>query len=69
MHLCKRNLLGFVNGIGDPLGIGSPWYMKLKLLMKKLYQLQDEKIPDGNNDAWIAVMTEALIEGVLPFPR
>ena len=25
LHLCKRNLLGFVNGIGDPLGIGSPW--------------------------------------------
>ena len=30
MHLCKRNLLGFINGICDPLGIGSPWYMKLK---------------------------------------
>ena len=26
MHLCKRNLLGFINGICDPLGIGSPWY-------------------------------------------
>ena len=34
MRLCKTNLLGFVNGIGDPLGIGSPWYMTLKLLMK-----------------------------------
>ena len=40
MKLSKRNLLGFVNGIGDPLGIGSPWYMKLKLLMKKLYLLE-----------------------------
>ena len=31
VKLTKRNLLGFVNGSGDPLGIGSPWYMKLKL--------------------------------------
>jgi hypothetical protein len=74
MQLSKRNLFGFVNGIGDPLGIGSPWYMKLKCLMKKLYQLEvplswDEKIPDGNHDAWINVMTEALLEGVLHFPR
>ena len=48
--------------------------MKLKLLMKKLYSLESalswkESIPDENREEWIAVMSEALIEGVLPFPR
>ena len=74
MHLCKRNLLGFVNGISDPLGIASPWYMKLKQLMKELFLLEkplswDEKIPEANRDNWTQVMTEALVEGVLHFPR
>ena len=41
MHLCKSNLLGFVNGFSDPIGIASPWYMKLKLLMKKLFELEE----------------------------
>ena len=73
-HLSKRNLLGFVNGLSDPLGIGSPWYMKQKLLMKKLFELEnplswDDKVPDANREGWIEVMTEALVEGVLPFPR
>ena len=73
-HLRKRNLLGFVNGLSDPLGIGSPWYMKQKLLMKKLFELEnplswDDKVPDANREGWIEVMTEALVEGVLPFPR
>ena len=57
IELTKRNLLRFVNGIGDPLGIGSPWYMKLKLLMKTLYQLEtplqgDDEIPADNHDGW-----------------
>ena len=73
-HLSKRNLMGFVNGLSDPLGIGSPWYMKQKLLMKKLFELEnplswDDKIPDANREGWIEVMTEALVEGTLPFPR
>jgi hypothetical protein len=25
MHLSKSNLLGFVNGFSDPVGIASPW--------------------------------------------
>ena len=74
IKLTKRNLLGFVNGIGDPLGIGSPWYMKLKVLMKKLFELEtplqwDDEIPAGNNREWVDVMTEALLDGVLEFPR
>ena len=42
MHLCKSNLLEFVNGFSDPIGIASPWYMKLKLLMKKLFELEEQ---------------------------
>ena len=72
--LSKRILLGFVNGFGDPLGMASPWYMKLKLLMKKLYQLEDalswdDLIPDSNRQEWIDVMVEALTTEHLMFPR
>ena len=73
-HMCKRNLLGIVNSISDPLGIGSPWYLKLKLLMKKLFLLEtplswDEAIPESNREEWIKIVSEALTVGVLPFPR
>ena len=48
--------------------------MKLKLLMKKLYQLNeplswDESIPLGNRQNWLDVTVEALTTGVLMFPR
>ena len=48
--------------------------MKQKLLMKKLFELEnplswDDKVPDANREGCIEVMTEALVEGVLPFPR
>ena len=74
MKFTKRILLGFVNGFGDPLGIASPWYMKLKTIMKKLYQLQevltwDDEIPSSSRQEWINVMEEALVTGILHFPR
>ena len=74
MRLCKRNLLGFVNGFSDPSGIDSPWYQKLKTLMKELYLMEnllswDMPIPEQNRSMWIDVMVEALEQGVLPFPR
>ena len=74
MKLSKRILLGFVNCFGDPLGIASPWYMKLKMNMKRLYQLQDvlgwdDEIPSSNRQEWIDVMIEALVTGMLHFPR
>ena len=48
--------------------------MKLKVLMKKLYELQealswDDSIPVGNRQEWIDVMVEALETGVLKFSR
>ena len=74
VKLTKRILLGFLHGFCDPLGIASPWYMKLKVLMKELYELEaplgwDDVIPVSNKEKWVAVMTEALLEGTLPFPR
>ena len=62
VHLCKRNLLGIVNSVSDPLGIGSPWYLKLKLLMKKLFLLEsplswDQAIPESNREEWIRIVT------------
>ena len=63
-----------MNCFGDPLGIASPWYMKLKMNMKRLYQLQDvlgwdDEIPSSNRQEWIDVMIEALVTGMLHFPR
>ena len=74
LKFSKRILLGFVNGFGDPLGMASPWYMKLKVQMKRLYELQDalswdDPIPAGNRQEWIDVMVEALLTGVVQFPR
>ena len=48
--------------------------MNLKLLMKALYQLEtplqwDDEIPAGNHDGWVGALTEALLEGVLHFPK
>ena len=74
LDLTKRKLLGFVNGFSDPAGIASPWYQKLKTLMKKLFLLEsplswDQPIPEENRSEWVEVMIEALEQGVLPFPR
>ena len=72
--LTKRVLLGFINGFGDVLGIAQPWYMRLKMMMKKLYETEvplewDDEIPSEQRQSWLDVMTEALVQQELSFPR
>ena len=60
--------------LGDFLGITAPFTIKLKLLMKKLYELDfppswDEDIPDKYRTGWIDLISEALTHNVLTFPR
>ena len=53
--------------------IKSPRYMKLKLLIKKLFELEEtlswkESIQVHNREEWIEGMSEALLEEALTFP-
>ena len=70
----KRLLLGVTNSFGDFLGIASAYTIRLKLLMKKLYEMDiplswDEDIPSDLRPAWIDLISEALAAGTLSFPR
>ena len=74
MKMSKRLLLGVANSFGDFLGIAAPYCIKLKLLMKKLYEQDlplswDDEIPQELRSAWIEVISEALAQSVLTFPR
>ena len=74
VSMTKRLLLGVTNSFGDFLGIASPFTIKLKLNMKKLFELDtplnwDDDIPAGMRDAWISLIVEALLAGNLSFPR
>ena len=72
--MTKRLLLGVTNSFGDFLGIASPYTIKLKLSMKKMFELDiplgwDEDIPSDMRDSWIAHIVEALVTCYLYFPR
>ena len=72
--MTKRLLLGVTNSFGDFLGIASPYTIKLKLSMKKMFELDiplgwDEDIPSDMRDSWIAHIVEALVACYLYFPR
>ena len=65
IKLTKRNLLGVPAGIFDPIGIGSPFTIKLKIGLKQLFDLEenlswDDEIPANMKDWWIDVITEAI---------
>ena len=72
--MTKRNLLGVTNSFGDFLGIASPYTIRLKLNMKKLFELDtplswDDDVPVVMREAWIALIVEALHANNLSFPR
>ena len=74
LTMTKRLLLGVTNSFGDFLGIASPYTIKLKLSMKKLFELDiplswDDDIPTSLRDSWVALIEEALITSYLYFPR
>ena len=72
--MSKRLLLGVTNSFGDFIGIATPFTIRLKLQMKKLFELDnplswDESVPDVLRGTWISLITEALETGYLEFPR
>ena len=74
IKLTKRNLLGIGASIYDPLGIASPYTIKLKMGMRQLFELEenlgwDDEIPASMVSWWINVMTEAIKVEMLRFKR
>lgn len=74
IKMTKRLLLGVTNSFGDFLGMASPFTIKMKLNMKKLFELDhplgwDDDIPPGLRESWINLIVEALIADRLTFPR
>ena len=63
--ITKRLLLGVTNGFGDFMGIGSPFTVKFKVLMRNIFQVEeplhwDDQIPEYMRQAWIDIIAEAL---------
>ena len=61
----KRNLLGVPAGNFDPIGIGSPYSIKLKIGLARLFDLEenlswDDEIPQNMINWWVDILTEAI---------
>ena len=61
--LTKRQILAQVNGIFDPLGLISPFTVKAKILLRKLWGQDnklgwDEEIPEHFRKEWVKFFTE-----------
>ena len=74
IQMTKRNLLGITNSFGDFLGVADPFTLRFKLLMRNLFDRSeplkwDDAIDDLEKEAWIALISEAVHEGELIFPR
>ena len=74
IKMTKRLLLGVTNSFGDFIGIGTPFTIRLKIAMKKLFELDhpltwDEDVPSFLRDEWVLLLSEALTAGKLEFPR
>ena len=74
IKMTKRLLLGIANAFGDFLGIACPFTVRLKILMKKLYEQEtplswDDDVPVALRPAWIEIISEALTHTELSFPR
>ena len=72
--MTKRILLGLTNSFGDFLGMASPYTIRLKLNMKKLFEEDvplgwDDDIPTNLRDNWIELIVETLIAGYVSFAR
>ena len=72
--MTKRLLLGFANSFGDFLGVACPYTIRLKMSMKKLFELDvpigwDDQIPEELREDWCNLILEALANGSLSFPR
>ena len=70
----RRALLSVVNGVYNPLGIASPYTIKLKLLMKSTITHQDvsdrdSPVPSKIIKEWVELIKEGIMMNTLYFPR
>ena len=70
----KRNLLGVTNSFGDFLGIGEPFTLRFKLLMKNLFDkkeplMWDQEIDELDKQPWLELLSEAVLGEMIVFPR
>ena len=74
LKLSKRILLGVTNSFSDFLGMASPFTIRFKDQMRKLFTLDeplswDDEVPEYLKEDWINLIAEALHVGCLEFPR
>ena len=77
IKLTKRMCLGMTNSFKDFLGIGSPFILRFKLLMKQLFESTkgqsklewDDEIESTQLECWLKLIAEAVESGGLFFPR
>ena len=71
--ISKRQILAIVNGIYDPLGLISPFTVRTKILMRKLWTQKtidwDDPIPESLQKEWQTFFKEIHTLKSLSFPR
>ena len=71
--ISKRQILAIVNGIYDPLGLISPFTVRAKILMRKLWTHKtidwDDPIPESLQKEWQTFFKEIHTLKSLSFPR
>ena len=70
--LTKRQILSQVNGIYDPLGLISPFTVKAKIMLRKLWAQDqkfgwDEPIPSSFRQEWITFFSRDIPVGIYLF--
>ena len=78
--LTKRQVLSLCDGVYDPLGMASPYTIKLKLLIRDSLLSQDRvdlsskkawdtKIPENYIKQWALLVKEGITQDILNFNR
>ena len=72
--LTKRRILSQVNGIFDPLGLVSPFIVKAKIYLRKLWTFEpkldwDDTFPQLLHEEWVEFFKQALTLSGLNFKR
>ena len=72
--ITKRKMLSMINKIFDPLGLLTPFTVKLKLLMRTVWSVKpkidwDDKVPKEVHNEWVSLMKEMAQTSDLAFNR
>ena len=72
--LTKRIVLSQINSIYDPIGLLSPFTVRAKILMRKLWACEiklswDDQVPEENRKEWETFFSEIFEVESLKFPR